>query len=327
MPSITPRFEAQIIIGLDPHPTSFTAAALDQNGRLLAHLTIPNTPYGHEQLWQWAQQFNERHWAIEGAGNAYVHALVTRLVTAGETITNISPNLTAQYRSRRGRKKTDEIDAANAARALLANPELTPYQQTEAQRELQELSRSHQRLSAQLKAHRLSLRESRTEVIMAELQRLISVLEAALERLKARMAQLVQGVMPELLAVRGVGPILGAVLLAEAGDVTRFKTRDQFAAFGGCAPVARESGYQQQVRVNTRGNRRINWAVYLIIRTRLSMDEATRAYMRKKLAEGKTKREAWRCLKTLVARELFGVMKRAVRARSEFIPPRLGVCH
>lgn len=318
---------SRITIGLDPHPASFTAAALDSNGRNLDHLTVANTSLGHEQLWCWALRFPERHWAIEGAGNAFAHGFVTRLITAGEAITNISPNLTAQYRSRRGRKKTDAIDAANAARAFLANPDLAPYQQTERQRELQELSRTYQRLSSQLKAHRLSLQGCRTEVVAQAVQQVIKALETALSQLKHRMEVLVREVMPELLAVYGVGPILAAVLLAETGDVTRFRTRDQFVSFGGCAPVARESGKQQQVRVNTRGNRRINWAVYLIVRTRLSADEATRAYMRKKLAEGKTKREAWRCLKTLVARELYGVMKRSVQAHREPTPQMLGVCH
>jgi transposase len=148
-----------IILGLDPHPGSHTVVALDSNGCLLANLTVPNTEAGLEQLHLFAKQFGARRWAIEGAGNHFIAAFVTELLAQEETVYSISPSLTSQYRSRRGRKKNDVVDAANVARALLANPPLPALRSREQQRELQEMSRAQHRLSEQLKSNRSALAE------------------------------------------------------------------------------------------------------------------------------------------------------------------------
>ena len=77
----TPFLEGKhmITLGLDPHPSSHTAAALDSNGSSLANLTVPNTPVGLAQLHQFASQFSCRRWAIEGAGNHFVAPFVSQL--------------------------------------------------------------------------------------------------------------------------------------------------------------------------------------------------------------------------------------------------------
>ena len=115
-----------VIIGVDPHPSTHTAATLDTNGKALAYFKVDNTEAGLQKLRGWAEQFSERVWAIEGANNLFITPLSYAL-TEREDVVNISPNLTSQYRSRRGRKKNDEVDAANVARAYLANPDLPPF--------------------------------------------------------------------------------------------------------------------------------------------------------------------------------------------------------
>ena len=95
-----------ITLGLDPHPGSHTVVALDSNGCLLAHLTVSNTGEGLNQLGLFAKKFVVRRWAIEGAGNHFIATFVTELLAQEETVYSISPSLTSQYRSRRGRKKT-----------------------------------------------------------------------------------------------------------------------------------------------------------------------------------------------------------------------------
>lgn len=117
-----------ITLGMDPHPGSHTVAALDSNGSLLGSIQGLNTAAGLEQLHQFASQFASRRWAIEGAGNRFVAQFMNELLAKGETIYSIAPSLTSQYRSRRGRKKNDPVDAANVARALLANPQLPSLQ-------------------------------------------------------------------------------------------------------------------------------------------------------------------------------------------------------
>src|SRR5947209_10018259 len=116
-----------------------------------------NTSAGLEQLHQFASQFPSRRWAIEGAGNRFVAQFVNELLAGGEPVYAIAPSLTSQYRCRRGSKKNDQVDAANVARALLANPQLPPSQYSDRQRDLQELSRAQRRLSEQLSANRSAL--------------------------------------------------------------------------------------------------------------------------------------------------------------------------
>ena len=145
---------------------------------------------GLQRLKDWAEQFPERVWAIEGANNPFVTALNHSLAEQ-EEIVDVSPNLTSQYRSRRGRKKNDEVDAANVARAYLANPDLPSFAPQLVIEELEELTRARERLAETLKANRSALRrlaEGKTsyrvlEAVVSCLEQQISVLEADLEGL------------------------------------------------------------------------------------------------------------------------------------------------
>lgn len=116
-----------IITGVDPHPDSHTAAALDRNAKVSDHLRLEDTPEGHERLVDSSERLGaERRWAVEGAGNPFAAPLVADLLSRGGSVVDIPPGLTSQYRSKRGAKKNHEVDAANAARASLANPGLPP---------------------------------------------------------------------------------------------------------------------------------------------------------------------------------------------------------
>ncbi len=151
------------IIGLDPHPATHTAAALQAStGQVLATFELHNTQEGIERLRRWALESfpEERHWAVEGAGNPFVAALVANLLAEGERVTNIPPTLTSQYRKRGGSKKNDEVDAINAAKALVANlDELPPYAPHPDQRRLQVLTRTRSRLAGELKANRMAQKD------------------------------------------------------------------------------------------------------------------------------------------------------------------------
>ena len=115
-----------ITLSVDPHPGTHTVVALDPNGSTLASITVPNTAGGLCQLNQFAVRFASRRWAIEGAGNHFIAVFVAQLLERSEIVYSIPPSLTSQYRSRRGRKKNDVVDAENVGRALLANPQMTP---------------------------------------------------------------------------------------------------------------------------------------------------------------------------------------------------------
>ena len=125
---------------------------------------------------------------------------------------------------------------------------------------------------------------------------------AEVRELERSIEQEVQAVVPVLMDQSGIGAIIAGVLLTEAGDIRRFRTKHHFASFYGAAPVPWESGASKHVRVNRGGNRRLNWALHIIARTRLRVDDASKALVARKEKEGKIHREAIRILKTYIAR-------------------------
>lgn len=309
MASIGEETTSVVAIGVDPHPGSHTAAALTEEGAVLGHITVLNEPGGLKALREWAARFPDRRWAVEGAGNHFVTLFVAELLADGEEVYSIPPAMTAQYRRRRSRNKDDEIDAENAARALLANPDLPIHDPTQYEQKLKELTRNYMRISDQLKASRMALKETEVPEVRKVMNGVITALERAIKKLKREMNEIVEIVAPQLLAKRGVGPVVASVVLAEAGRITRFRGRDRFTAYSGCAPIRWESGAHQTARVNAGGNRRLNWAAHIIVTSRLRIDKRTQEYRDKKLAEGKTQREALRMLKTYVCRELYRALR------------------
>lgn len=302
-----------ITLGLDPHPGRHTVVALDWNGTSLASLSVPNTAAGLTQLHQFAFPFRAHRWASEGAGNHFIAGFLSQLLEQGEMVYSIPPSLTSQYRSRRGRKKNDVVDAENVSRALLANPQLAALHSSEQPRERQELRRAQRRLSEQLKANRGALKELTVASPVREvLQQVITTLGKQLAFLEQQIRTAVDRAMSSLLDVSGVGPIVAGVLLAEAGDPRRFASADHFASDCGAAPVERGSGQNRRRQVNPGGNRRLHWALPIVALVRLRMDGGrSKRFRDKLLLRGKTKRSALRLLKTYIARELFRALRQA----------------
>ena len=111
---------------------------------------------------------------------------------------------------------------------------------------------------------------------------------------------------PQLLARNGVGPDTAAALLIAAGDNPgRLHSEASFAALCGVSPVEASSGKTQRLRLNRGGNRQANAALHRIALSRLRWDQATRDYAERRVRDGKTRREAIRCLKRYIARELY----------------------
>ncbi len=299
----------EVTIGVDPHPGSHTGCALDVEGRELGRTTVANDDEGVKQLHRWGRAFPCRRWAIEGAGNHFAAALVARLLAVREEVYSIPPAMTSQYRRRRGRAKDDVIDAANVARALLANPELARYQPAEYETRLKTLSRSYHRLSEQLKANRMALASVQGSPTHRAMATVIAALKDAVKTIKQEMEAAVRAAAPEMLELCGVGPVVAATVLAEVGRIGRFPTRDRFAAYTGCAPLRWESGAHHTLRVNTGGNRTLNWAIHIVVINRLRIDPRSQTYRDRKLTEGKTQREVLRALKTYVARELYHTLR------------------
>jgi transposase len=205
-----------------------------------------------------------------------------------------------------------------ASRALLANPELPPYAPPPRQRCLQVLSRTRSRLAVQLKANRMALKDMPEEFLEERevLKELVECLSEQLKRLEALMGRILKSSAPEILQIRGVGAVLGAMILAEVGEVSRFASVEKFASYCG-GPTDRSSGKNSRASVKSGGNRTMNYVVHRIVQVRLRTDGGrSRALVDRKQREGKTLRAALRVLKTYIARELYRRLKTMQRLRA-----------
>ena len=116
-----------------------------------------------------------------------------------------------------------------------------------------------------------------------------------------------------LMELPGVGPVVAARTLADTGDVARFTDRNRFASWTGTAPIEASSGEIVRHRLSRAGNRRMNHMIHIAATTQLRHDTEGRAYYRRKLAAGKTKAEAMRCLKRRISDALYRRLRRRRR--------------
>ena len=331
-----------IVIGVDVHKHSLTAVAVDEMGRLLDELTVA---YPDEVLLAWAARLGgERLWAVEDCRHV-TGALERRLLTEGEELVRVPPKLTRAARSAgRERGKSDPIDALAVARVALREPDLDrPRPGEERYRELKllvvhrddlvdERRRAQQRLRWHLhqldpsfgvpagaldrtvwldrvgrwlarRTPEVQVRVARDLVVRCRsLTRAISELERELATMSAQMA-------PALLELPGCAGVTAAKLLAEIGPIERFQNDAQLARHGGVAPLQASSGRSQRHRLDRGGNRQLNCALHRIAITQARVHPAARAYIDRKKGEGKSNREAIRCLKRQLARTVFNTLK------------------
>ena len=114
-----------------------------------------------------------------------------------------------------------------------------------------------------------------------------------------------------------IGPILAAMLIGNTGDIGRFRDRDHYAAYNGTAPVEFSSGGRTVHRVSTRGNRQLNHALHMVAICQMRQPHSDgRAYVDRKVAEGKTKREAIRALKRQISNAVYRQLVADARRRA-----------
>jgi transposase len=123
---------------------------------------------------------------------------------------------------------------------------------------------------------------------------------------KARIAVAVTESGTTLTDLFGVGPVVAAMVIGYTGDVTRFRHRDHFAAYTGTAPIEVSSGGRITHRLSRRGNRQLNHAIHIAAITQIRFAHSPgRAFFDRKIAEGKTKREAVRALKRRISDAIY----------------------
>jgi transposase len=118
---------------------------------------------------------------------------------------------------------------------------------------------------------------------------------------KARMGVATAATRTALLDVYGAGPVVASIVIGHVVDVGRFASRHHFASYAGASPIEASSGPKKRHRLNPRGNRQLNHALHIIAIAQIRHDSPGRTYYRRKLDEGKTKKEALRALKRRIA--------------------------
>ena len=159
-------------------------------------------------------------------------------------------------------------------------------------------------------ASRLARAEQTARVRIArdELRR-IRELTRTINGLQSELAPLVAKAAPRLLAERGCGVLIASKLVGEIAGISRFPTDAKLARIAGSAPIPASSGSTIRHRLDRGGNRQINCALYRLALTKSHHDPDTAAYLARKQAEGKTRREAMRCLKRHLARRIWHLLQ------------------
>jgi transposase len=334
--------------GVDTHSEVHVAAVIDHLGGVLGVESFGVDRAGYAALTDWMCTFGDVGLVgVEGTGS-YGAGLARHLARAGLSVVEVDrPN--RQERARTG--KSDPLDAIEAARAAQCGRAFgaakTRDGDVEAMRNLLVARRSaaESRVKALNQIRQLvftgpdELRERFVDVpswriaegvaalrvhadvdvvrmaaktALATLGRRAVALRREVESLDTQISWLVMSVAPSLVDLVGVGPHTAAVLLVAAGDnPDRMCSEAAWAKLCGVAPLAASSGKVTRHRLNRGGDRQANHALWIIVMARMACDAPTKAYMARRLAEGKSKREVIRVLKRYVAREIYRYLPRA----------------
>jgi transposase len=328
-------------IGIDTHKATLAACAIDELGRAIGEATFANDPAGHGAFIAWARSIApDATIGIEGS-SSFGASLARSVERAGLAVREVPPHLSRVERQRTRRPgKSDPGDALAIARVTARETNLPPIRLPDRTSELRLLLEAREdlvgeatRVRNRLHAHLLVLTPGyggtvanlvaarhrstvgrllrRDTAVQAELARALLVRLAHLERetgaLTRRIGALVDG--HPLLGLPGAGPITVARLIAEVGDVRRFRSADAFAALAGVAPIPASSGQIQRMRLNRGGNRQLNRAFYVIAVTQSRFHPPAKAYVARRMeADGKTWREAIRALKRQLVRPVFRLL-------------------
>jgi transposase len=328
-----------VAIGVDSHKSSLAAAALDELGREVDVREFPNDAGGHDALLQWSRaQGRESVIGIEGAGN-FGAGLARHLIDAGESVYEVPAFLTHRERKRNPSKgKSDPADAVAIARVAARGEGLSSPQRTDVLVDLKLLSdhrdqlvrartrlinRTHTGLvishpGYEKKIPKLNSKKNQAAALIllrgdrtvrADLIRdcigEIRRLSKKIVDVEKQLAGKVRESGTTLTALQGIGFVVAAKILGEVGDPSRIRSKGAFAMLTGTAPIEASSGATKRHRLNRGGNRQLNYALHMMARARLRHDHDSKAYVARRQLEGKSDKEATRCLKRHLSNVVF----------------------
>jgi transposase len=346
---------AAVMIGVDPHKGSHTAVAIGAAEEPLGQLRVRASAVQAERLVGWAQAWPQRAWAVEGAGGTG-HLLAQQLLAAGERVLDVPPKLAARVRllATGNINKNDPNDARSVAVAALRSAGVREVRRDDHAAVLKVWSKRYQdlgraRTQVACRLHQVlcellpggvsgeitagqaahlrdaitpadAVEEARWE-LAAELTGDLRGVDAQIRETRKKAATAVRAAGTSLTGLFGVGPVIAAAVIGDVRHVSRFPNRDHFAAYNGTAPIEVASGGRKIHRLSRRGNRRLNHAIHMAAVTQIRYKHSPgRAYYDKKRAEGKTGKEALRCLKRQISDAIYACLqadaRRAASAKS-----------
>jgi transposase len=334
----------KVLIGVDPHKASLAIAVVDEaSGELLERAGFSQDRAGLRSLERWSARFPERRWAVENAGGLGRY-LAGRLAAAGESVVDVPPKLSARVRvlSSGNARKNDRLDALATALAASRHERLATVDHETASEVLRLLSERREDLVAErtralnrlhgllrdlvpggvagtLSAHRAAriLRGIRPQEgassrvrrrLASEILRDVRTLDRKIADLNERIEAEVEASGTTLTHIFGIGPILAARIVGTVGNVARFPTKAHFASYSGTAPVEASSGEKVRHRLSLAGNRKLNYALHMVAVCQARSDAQGGTYYHKKIAEGKSRKEALRCLKRRISDAVFKIL-------------------
>ncbi len=337
--------ELDYVIGVDPHRDVHALAVVQVvSGGIVFEASVAASNEGYAQLVSFADMHapGRRAFAVEGTGS-FGAGLARFLAGGGERVLEVG----RLRRERRSGGKTDALDAIRAARSVLgqtrpAQPRVGGEREAlraltaaregavNAKRaglcqlrdllvtapeplrsELRPLTRA--RLLGRLVAVRPERRQDPelrgTLLAMRSVARRVQQLTGEERELRREIETLTRKLAPQLLDQPGVGPLAAAQVLLSWSHRGRFPGEAAFARLAGCAPIPASSGQTVRYRLDRGGDRQLNRALHMVIVTRRRAHPDTIAYINRRAQEGKSSREATRCLKRYLARNLYRLLE------------------
>jgi len=333
------------IVGVDPHRDSHALAIVHVvSGAVVFESAVVANGDGYARALALAERHapGRRAFAIEGTGS--FGAGLTRFLTGrDEWVLEVG----RLRRERRTGGKSDALDAIRAARSVLAQQRpATPRAGGERQAlqalvaaregavnakraglcqlrdllittpeplrsELRPLTRARllQRLAATRPHGRPDAELRGSLLALRSIARRVLALTAEERELARQIETITRKLAPQLLDQPGVGPHAAAQLVLSWSHRGRIESEAAFARLAGAAPIPASSGKTIRYRLDRSGDRKLNRALHMILVTRKRTHPATIAYIERRMQEGKTRREANRCLKRYLARSLYRLLE------------------
>lgn len=331
MKNSTINFNTATYVGIDAHPTTHTALAINRFEEEKGILTFDNTKEGIRQFLSWLPIVDSKQdnilVGIEGGGNSR-HGLIANLLQDYQNIYEVNPLYTKQRRQFGTRAdKSDPRDAKLIAevltRKLAELPKITMHDLSSHMLVLKKTVWFYEEITAQGVAIQNQLHQLKREqnvsmdatekkvlhMILGEREKELKQLRKTQRKCQDQLTGLLEKQGKNLTTMKGMKTVLASKIVAHSGGIERFANLDSFIQYAGIAPREKSSGKTKRHSKSKTGSRKLNNAFYLAAMVQLRWNPKAKVYFDKKIQEGKTKKHALKCLMKRTACIVYGMLK------------------